>query len=127
MAEVTQPVISPSQLNQRFFLSGIALLFTRSAIVTLLWTMSMSTMGGMSMAGGWTMSMAWMRMPGQTWFEVATSFLGMWVIMMVAMMLPSLTPMLMRYRKAIDIVPGIRHYLLTAVVGTGYFFNWTQV
>ena len=42
------------------------------------------------MPGGWTMSMTWMRMPGQTWPGVAASFLGMWVVMMVAMMLPSL-------------------------------------
>jgi predicted metal-binding membrane protein len=34
--------------------------------------------------------MAWMRMPGQTWPGAAASFLGMWVVMMVAMMLPSL-------------------------------------
>jgi hypothetical protein len=27
----------------------------------------MSAMGEMPMPGGWTMSMAWMRMPGQTW------------------------------------------------------------
>jgi hypothetical protein len=42
----------------------------------------------MPMPGGWTMSMAWMRMPGQTWPGAAASFLGMWVVMMVAMMLP---------------------------------------
>jgi hypothetical protein len=35
------------------------------------------------MTGGWTMSMAWMRMPGQTWPGAAASFLGMWVVMMV--------------------------------------------
>jgi hypothetical protein len=38
-------------------------------------------MGEMPMPGGWTMSMAWMRMPrqtsGQTWPGVAASFLGM--------------------------------------------------
>jgi hypothetical protein len=34
--------------------------------------------------------MAWMRMPGQTWPGAAASFLGMWVVMMVAMMLPYL-------------------------------------
>jgi hypothetical protein len=38
------------------------------------------------MPGGWTMSMAWMRMPGQTWPGDAVSFLGIWVVMMVAMM-----------------------------------------
>jgi len=45
--------------------------------------------------------MAWMRMPGQTWPGAAASFLGMWVVMMVAMMLPSLVPMLWRYRQAV--------------------------
>ena len=58
----------------------------------------MSAMGGMTMPGGWTMSMMWMRMPGLTWPGTAASFLGMWVVMMVAMMLPSLAPMLWRYR-----------------------------
>ena len=42
--------------------------------------------------------MAWMRMPGQTWPGAAASFLGMRVVMMVAMMLPCLVPMLWRYR-----------------------------
>jgi predicted metal-binding membrane protein len=50
-------------------------------------------------AGGWTMSMAWMRMPGQTWPAATASFLGMWVVMMVAMMLPALVPMLQRYAR----------------------------
>ena len=59
-------------------------------------------MDGMPMPGGWTMSMTWMRMPGQTWPGAAASFLGMWIVMMVAMMLPSLVPMLWRYRKAVD-------------------------
>ena len=53
------------------------------------------------MPGGWTMSMAWMRMPGQTWLGAAASFLGMWVGMMVAMMLPSLVPVLWRYREPV--------------------------
>ena len=53
------------------------------------------------MPGGWTMSMAWMRMPGQTWPGLAVAFLGMWIVMMVAMMLPSLVPMLWRYRQAV--------------------------
>jgi|SRR6266496_3902138 len=37
--------------------------------------------------GGWTMSMMWMRMPGQTWFASALSFQFMWLAMMVAMMM----------------------------------------
>ena len=52
------------------------------------------------MPGGWTMSMAWMRMPGQAWPAAAAMFLGMWIVMMVAMMLPYLVPALWRYRQA---------------------------
>ena len=65
------------------------------------WCGSMSAMGEMPMPGSWTMSMAWMRMPGQTWPGSAASFLGMWVVMMVAMILPCLVPMLWRYRQAV--------------------------
>ena len=86
---------------QHVFLGVSALLFAASAAVTIAWCASMSAMGGMPMPGGWTMSMAWMRMPGQTWPGAAASFLGMWVVMMVAMMLPSLVPMLWRYRQAV--------------------------
>ncbi len=85
----------------------------------------MSAMGGMPMPGGWTMSMAWMRMPGQTWPGAAASFVGMWVVMMVAMMLPSLVPMLRRYRQAVDRTGETRLGSLTPIVGAGYFFVWT--
>jgi predicted metal-binding membrane protein len=85
----------------------------------------MSAMGGMPMPGGWTMSMAWMRMPGQTWAGAAVSFLGMWVVMMLAMMLPSLVPMLWRYRRMVGNASGTRPGRLTALVGVGYFFVWT--
>ena len=77
------------------------------------------------MPGGWTMSMAWMRMPGQTWPGAAASFLGMWVVMMVAMMLPSLVPMLWRYRQAVGDAGETRLGRLTALVGLGYFVVWT--
>jgi predicted metal-binding membrane protein len=102
-----------------------ALLFAASAAVTIVWCASMSGTGGMPMPGGWTMSMAWMRMPGQTWPGAAASFLGMWVVMMVAMMLPSLIPMLRRYREAVGPTGETRLGRLTALVGLGYFFVWT--
>jgi predicted metal-binding membrane protein len=73
------------------------------------------------------MSMAWMRMPGQTWPGAAAAFLGMWVVMMVAMMLPSLVPMLRRYRQAVDGTREVHLGRLTALVGAGYFFVWTVV
>ncbi len=85
----------------------------------------MSGMGGMLMPGGWTMSMAWMRMPGQTWAGAAASLLGMWIVMMVAMMLPSLVPMLWRYRETVTSTAETRLGLLTALVGMGYFCVWT--
>jgi len=82
-------------------------------------------MGGMTMPGGWTMSMAWMRMPGQTWAGTAASFLVMWSVMMVAMMLPSLAPMLSRYREAISVTAEKRLGRLTGLVVLGYFVVWT--
>jgi predicted metal-binding membrane protein len=69
--------------------------------------------------------MAWMRMPGQMWSGAAASFLGMWLVMMVAMMLPSLVPMLWRYRQAVRGTGDTRLDRLTALVGVGYFFVWT--
>jgi predicted metal-binding membrane protein len=85
----------------------------------------MSAMGGMAMPGGWTMSMAWMQMPGQTWSAAAAWFIGMWVVMMVAMMLPSLLPMLLRYRQAVGGAGETRLGRLTAIVGAAYFSVWT--
>jgi predicted metal-binding membrane protein len=55
----------------------------------------------MSICGGRMMAMAWMRMPGQTWPGAAAGFLGMWTVMMIAMMLPAMTPALAGYRPAL--------------------------
>ena len=92
--------------------------------MTIVWCASMSTMGEMQMPGGWAMSMMWMRMPGQTWLGAAASFVGMWIVMMVAMMLPSLTPLLCRYREAMAKAGGSHLGWLTALVGVGYFAVW---
>lgn len=83
----------------------------------------MSAMHGMPMPGGWTLSMMWMRMPGQTWPGVAAAFLGMWTAMTIAMMLPSLVPMLWRYRQRVA-AEGMHLDALTLLVGGGYFFVW---
>jgi predicted metal-binding membrane protein len=109
--------------SRQVFFGVSALLFATSAAVTIVWCASMSDMDGMPMPGGWTMSMVWM--PGQSWPGAAASFLGMWVVMMVAMMLPSLVPMLWRYRQAVGGADERRLGLLTALVGAGYFFVWT--
>ncbi len=113
------------QASERAFFGISTLLFAASAAVTIIRCKSMSAMGEMPMPGGWSMSMAWMRMPEQTWLGAATSFLGMWFVMMAAMMLPSLVPMLRRYRESVGRTGATRLGRLTALVGVGYFFVWT--
>jgi predicted metal-binding membrane protein len=125
--------MASTRASQRAFLGVSALLFAASAVATIVWCASMSAMGEMPMPGGWTMSMAWMPMCGQTWLGTAASFLGMWVVMMVAMMLPSLVPMLWRYRQAVGRTQAVgrmgeaRLSRLTALVGFGYFLVWTAL
>ena len=109
----------------RAFLGVAALLFAASVGATALWCGSMSAMPGMPMPGGWTLSMAWMPICGQTWLGAAASFLGMWVVMMAAMMLPSLVPMLRRYREAVGRTGETRLSLPTVLAGAGYFAVWT--
>lgn len=113
--------------QERALLTVSTLLFVTTWAITITWCGSMSTGGDMAMPGGWSMSMAWMRMPGQSWIGAATSFLGMWTVMMVAMMLPSLVPMLMRYRDALHHPRAAQADKLTAVVGLGYFVAWSAV
>jgi predicted metal-binding membrane protein len=69
----------------------------------------------MEMPGGWTMSMMWMRMRGQTWGSSAISFLLMWLAMMVAMMLPSALPTFVKTR---------RHWGSLCSMASGYFAMW---
>jgi predicted metal-binding membrane protein len=121
----TQFVFVPA--SQRSILGVSALLFALSAMVTVLCCNSMSAMGEMRMQGGWTMSMAWMRMPGQSWPGAMVSFVGMWALMMVAMMMPSHVPMLLCHRQAVVVKGARRLGLLTALVSMGYFSVWTGV
>jgi predicted metal-binding membrane protein len=110
------------EARERAFLGTSFLLFAASVAGTIYWCGSMA--GGMAMPGGWTMSMAWMKMPGQSWPGTIASFMGMWTVMMVAMMLPSLVPMLSRYRRSIRVRDDIRLSKLTLLAGVGYFFVW---
>jgi len=103
------------------FVGVSALCFAASTAATIAGSASMSAMGELPMPGGWTMSRAWMPMCGQTWAGVAASLAGMWVVMMVTMMLPSLMPMLWRYREAVG---GTRVGRLTVLVSAGYFGVW---
>jgi len=97
--------------SQRAFFGVSALLFAASAAATIVWCASTPAMGGMPM-------------PGQTWSGAGAAFLGMWVVMMAAMMLPSLVPMLSRYRQAVGVTGEKRLGALTALVGAGYLFAW---
>ena len=56
--------MASDRASEQAFFGVSALLFAASAALTIVWCASMSAMGGMPMPGGWTMSMAWMRMPG---------------------------------------------------------------
>src|SRR5215469_5547294 len=79
------------------FIFVCALAFAAGVYATLRFCHSMCC--EMEMPGGWTMSMMWMRMHGQTWFASAISFLFMWLAMMVAMMMPSALPMFLKTRR----------------------------
>jgi predicted metal-binding membrane protein len=107
------------------FLAVSALLFLASVAVTA-WSSGFMS-GGMPMPGGWTMSMAWMRMPGQSWPGAAALFVATWVVMMVAMMLPALVPMLSSYRRSISVAGAAHRGGLTALVGGAYFLPWAIV
>lgn len=109
-------VLRPGLAHERAFLLTGAFLFAASVAGTVYLCGYMSA--GMPMPGGWNMSMAWMRAPGQTWFGAASWFMGMWMVMMTAMMLPSLVSMLMGHRRP----ESIR--LPRAFVIAGYFFVW---
>jgi predicted metal-binding membrane protein len=122
-APESSPSIASGRPDQRAFLAASALLFIAAADLTSSWSASMAH--GMPMPGGWTMTMVWMPIRGETWAHAAERFLVMWFVMMVAMMLPSLVPTLWRYRIAIAGLPKARVDRLTAIVAGGYFCAWT--
>lgn len=100
-----------------------AVVFVVASTLTLYFVHTMS--GGMVMPGGWTMSMMWMTMPGQTELAAAALFVFMWLAMMVAMMLPSALPVLLIYRRVMLFRSEPRSGLWTWLVGAGYFTAWT--
>ena len=54
-------------------------------------------------------------------------FVGMWSVMMAAMMLPSFGTTLRRYQQVIRATGETRIARLSAVMGAGYFLVWTAV
>jgi predicted metal-binding membrane protein len=95
------------------FIAVGVLAFIASVATTIYFCRSMCC--EMGMPGGWTMSMMWMRMPGQTWVASAGMFMLMWLAMMVAMMLPSELPTFLKTKRA---------PVSLSVMATGYFTVW---
>jgi len=95
------------------FIAICVLVFIASVSATAYFCRSMC--GGMKMPGNWTMSMMWMRMPGETWFVSALSFMLMWLSMMVAMMMLSALPMFLKTRKK---------WRSLYYMASGYFAIW---
>jgi predicted metal-binding membrane protein len=116
------PVWPPRASREPLFYLLAILIFLIAAIFTLWFCGSMS--GGMAMPGGWTMSMMWMSMAGQTWLEASVIFMTMWLAMMVAMMLPSALPMLVIYRRALHFRKDSHAELATWLMAAGYFVVW---
>jgi len=108
-------------------LAGVSALLLASSVALTVHLAAMPEPGGMPMPGGWSMSMVWMRMPGQTWPGASASFLGMWIVMMVAMMLPSLLPRLRGYREPVAGTAAMWLGWRTALVCLGYFGVWALV
>ncbi len=106
-------------LSERGFLAVSALLFIASTAATVAWCNAMPAMS--------EMPMAWMPMCGQTWWGFAASFIGMWTVMMAAMMLPSLLPTLRQYRVALHLAGKPNVDTRTALAGAGYFAVWTLI
>ncbi|MBI1425363.1 MAG: DUF2182 domain-containing protein [Gammaproteobacteria bacterium] len=103
--------LAASASSNRSFLLVSAVIFAVSTTVTIALCTPVSTIV--------------MCAPGRTWFSELAAFLGMWVVMMVAMMLPSLTPMLLRYRQVVGHEAKLQRVRLTLLVAFGYYFVWT--
>lgn len=116
--------MSMATAERRAFLGVSALIFAGSVAGTIAWSESMSAMREMPIPGG-QRAMGSMSMPEPTWSGDAISFIGMWVVMMVAMMMPSLVPTLWRYREAVASGGETPLGWLTGLVAVGYFLVWT--
>lgn len=110
--------------SERLFLGTSVLLFVACAVGTIYWSRSMSMAGGMSLPVGWAPSMDGMSLSPLDWLGAAGAFIGMWLVMMASMMLPSLVPALRRYRLAVCGPAEMPLGGLTALAGLGYFAVW---
>ena len=109
--------VTADTLERRSYAAGVGF-YAVCAGVTLWMTNGMA--GGMAMPGGWTMSMVWMGMPGQSGAAAAAMFTAMWA----AMMLPSTWPMLRMYQRVTAFRGEPRVAMLPWLMGAAYFAAW---
>jgi predicted metal-binding membrane protein len=76
------------------------------------------------MANGMMISMAWMHAPRQSWIATGTAFEGMWGVMMLAMMLPSMWPSIRLFRRVALAREECGASWLSLVMVSGYFLVW---
>lgn len=119
-----RPRMDPDRAALCVFVAVSASLLAISATAAIAHHGSMIGMGAMPMAGGWTLSPVWTLMCGSTWPMAAASFLGMWAVMMTAMMLPALMPSLWRYHHALRGASPTRRAALVLLAGAAYFAVW---
>lgn len=121
-------LLVPGRVARWRFVAVSAGLFVVSSAATIAWCGSaVTTCGcGLDATGCPLATSMWRPSPGRDWPGVALEFLGMWSVMMTAMMLPSLAPRLWRYRQAIAerVVAGASPDRLTALAGAGYLTVW---
>ncbi|WP_454817950.1 copper chaperone [Labrys neptuniae] len=114
-------------ISRLAFVGCLGLAFALGTAIMLEWSLAMAGMGEIPMPGNWTMSMMWLPICGQSWPGLALSFLAMWLAMMAAMMLPSLSPVLWRRREALVAAGKRRPGHLIALIGVGYLSVWALV
>jgi predicted metal-binding membrane protein len=111
----------------RTFLAICIVLFIASTTATVAISRAMAEMGEVPMAGSWSMSTAWTPLCGGSWTAAAGAFLGMWAIMMTAMMLPSCMPVLWRLREHVAQAGEAQPGLFAALAGLAYLFVWSTL
>lgn len=114
----------PDSIAARSRAGPMALACVAGATASVWVCRTMSAMGEVPMPGGWSMSALWTPMCGQTWLGAATSFVGMWTVMMAAMMLPMSLPELGWLRQRIRATPCAVATSVTLATFAAYALAW---
>ena len=115
---------APALASRRVFAALSMCLFAASVAGTVAFCEAMAPMGEIPMQGGWSVSTAWTPACGQTWVGAAACFVGMWVVMMAAMMLPSLAPRLWQQRQALAGAGASHPDVALAWLAAGHVCAW---